>query len=121
MKAGKLKQFLHQPVGQTNQIEAGYQRDVASRPPLGTINVIFTTLRCNVGSCSGVMSVASRPGLKEQTRESKRVRLESSPTLGFSKEDKVGTLQTHDDALVVTLRIGRYDVKRVLVDQGSGV
>ena len=41
--------------------------------------------------------------------------------LSFLNEDKVGTLQPHDDALVVTLRIGGYDVKRVLVDQGSGV
>ena len=30
-----------------------------------------------------------------------------------------GTIQPHDDALVVTLRIGGYDVKRVMVDQGS--
>ena len=40
--------------------------------------------------------------------------------LSFSDEDKIGTIQPHDDALVVTLRIGGYDVKRVLVDQGSG-
>ncbi|XP_030963828.1 uncharacterized protein LOC115984992 [Quercus lobata] len=39
--------------------------------------------------------------------------------LGFSDEDKIGTIQPHDDALVVTLRIGGFDVKRVLVDQGS--
>ena len=39
--------------------------------------------------------------------------------LGFSNEDKVGTIQLHDDALVVTLRIGEYDVKRVMIDQGS--
>ena len=32
----------------------------------------------------------------------------------------MGTLWPHDDALVVTLRIGGYDVKWVLVDQGSG-
>ena len=32
----------------------------------------------------------------------------------------MGTVQPHDDALVVTLRIERYDVRRVLVDQGSG-
>ena len=43
------------------------------------------------------------------------------PTLSFSNEDKVGTLQPHDDALVVTLRIGGYDVKGMLVDLGSGV
>ena len=41
--------------------------------------------------------------------------------MSFSHEDKVGIIQSHDDALVVTLRIGRYDVKRVLVDQGNGV
>ena len=39
--------------------------------------------------------------------------------LGFSDEDKLGTVQPHDNALVVTLRIGGYDVKRVMIDQGS--
>ena len=39
--------------------------------------------------------------------------------MGFSNEDKIGTIQPHDDALVITLRIGGYDVKRVMVDQGS--
>ena len=32
----------------------------------------------------------------------------------------MGTLQPHDDALIVTLRIRRYDVKKILVDQGNG-
>ena len=32
----------------------------------------------------------------------------------------MGTVQPHDDALVVTLQIGGYDVRRVLVDQGNG-
>ena len=36
--------------------------------------------------------------------------------LGFSNEDKLGTVQPHDDALVVTLRIGGYDVKKVMID-----
>ena len=50
----------------------------------------------------------------------KRAKVVALPTLGFSEEDKVGTFQPHDDALVVTLRIEGYDVKRDLVDQGSG-
>ena len=40
--------------------------------------------------------------------------------MSFSNKDKIRTIQPHDDALVVTLRIGDYDVKRVLVDQASG-
>ena len=49
----------------------------------------------------------------------KRVRVEQPLIMGFSDEDKIGTIQPHDDALVITLRIGGYDVKRVMVDQGS--
>ena len=41
--------------------------------------------------------------------------------MSFSEEDKVGTIQPHDDALVITFRIEGYDVKRVMVDQDSRV
>ena len=47
--------------------------------------------------------------------------MEARLALSFFNEDKVGTMQPHDDALVFTLRIGGYDVKKVLVDQGNGV
>ena len=47
--------------------------------------------------------------------------MEIRPVLSYSDEDKVGTIQPHDNTLVITLRIGEYDVKRVLVDQCSGV
>ena len=49
------------------------------------------------------MSVASSLELRDQAQESKRAKLQLSPILGFSKEDKVETIQPHDDALVVTL------------------
>ena len=42
------------------------------------------------------------------------------PALSFSEEDKVGTIQPHDNALVITLRIEGYVVKRVMTDDGSG-
>ena len=45
--------------------------------------------------------------------------MERPLVIGFSDEDKVGTIQPHDDALVITLRIGGYDVERAIVDQGS--
>lgn len=65
------------------------------------------------------MSIVARSGTKEQVPESKKVRIKAWPTLGFSNEDKIGTYQPLDNALMVTLRIGGYDIKRVLVDQGS--
>ena len=72
-------------------------------------------------SCpSRVMSVASL-STEDDNRESKKAKKVASPMLGFSDEDKIGTIQPYDDTLVVTLRIGGYDVKRVLVDQGSAM
>ena len=51
----------------------------------------------------------------------KRVKIGIPLVLGFSDEDKLGTIQPHDDALVVTLRISGYNVKRVMIDQGNVV
>ena len=41
-------------------------------------------------------------------------------TISFDEEDLEGTIQPHDDALVVTARISGFLVKRVMIDQGSG-
>ena len=65
------------------------------------------------------MSVA-RPLAKDVKLVPKRARVEVRPALSFSEEDKVGTIQPHDDALVITLKIRGYNLKRVMVDQGSG-
>ena len=51
----------------------------------------------------------------------KRIKMNVSLVLGFSDEDKLGTIQPHDDTFVVTLRIGGYDVKMVMIDQSSAV
>ena len=64
------------------------------------------------------MSVA-RLYPEDDSHESKRAKSNRSLVMGFSDEGKIGTVQPHDDALVITLRIGGYDVKRVMVDQGS--
>ena len=49
----------------------------------------------------------------------KRVKMNVPLVLSFSDANKLGTIQPHNDALVVTLRIGGYDVKKVMIDQGS--
>ena len=62
---------------------------------------------------------AARLSSKDTNQEPKRARVKRLLVMGFLDKDKVGTIQSHDDALVITLRIGCYDVKRVMVDQGS--
>ena len=95
-----------------------FRGDASSRLPLVTINVIFAAPG-RTGSCpSKVMSVFRYPA-EESSSMPKRVKMGIPLVLGFSDKDKLGTIQSHDDALVVTLRIGGYDVKMVMIDQGS--
>ena len=79
------------------------------------INVIFTALG-RTGSCPSRMMSVVRLSANEDGSEPKRARILTQSTLGFSDEDKAGTIQPHDDALVVTLKIGGYDMRRMLVD-----
>ena len=64
------------------------------------------------------MSIA-RLSLGDINQDPKRAKVEIPLVMGFSDEDKIGTIQPHDNALMITLRIGGYDVKRVMVDQGN--
>ena len=72
---------------------------------MGTINVILVALGRTGSFPSRVMSVTWL-STEDNDRESKRSKKGASPVLGFLDEDKIGTIQPHDDVLVVTLRIG---------------
>ena len=65
--------------------------------------------------------MAMAPDSGDRDRTLKKAKVVAIPILGFAEEDNKGTFQPNDDALVITIRIGGYDIKRVLVDQGSGV
>ena len=115
-----MKQLLHHSSSLGGQANSGFEREIPLRPPLGTINVIFATPG-RTGSCpSRVMSVA-RLSSEDTNQEPKRARVERPLVMGFLNKDKIGTIQPHDDALVITFRIRGYDMKRVIVDQGSAV
>lgn len=88
---------------------------------MGTINVIFTTPRKEPHLASGIMLVSSQVEGPKEEAPSKRPKISDQPIIGFSEDDKFRTIQRHDDALVVTLRIAGYDVKRVMIYQGNGV
>ena len=115
---GRLKHLLRHFSGQGGQTGSAFQGNAASKPPLGTINVIFAAPG-RTGSCpSRVMSVSSYLD-DDPNSMPKRIKTNVPLVLSFSTANKQGTIQPHYDTLVVTLRIGGYDVKRVMVDQGS--
>ncbi|XP_075667260.1 uncharacterized protein LOC142636852 [Castanea sativa] len=123
IRAGKINHLLAKPNGNQEQLDTRKFWGQAPQPSLGTINVILTQPRGDFGNPSRIMSVQNKCGtedVEENHQTNKRLRSSVTLTLGFSDKDKEGTFQPHDDALVVTVRIGGYDVRRVLVDDGSG-
>ncbi|XP_023885177.2 uncharacterized protein LOC111997331 [Quercus suber] len=120
VRDGKLRHLLHHSSGRGSQMSSESQGNDRSKPPLGTINVVFAALRRTRSLPSKVMSVARSPAM-DSCQDPKRAKVAAQLVIGFSDEDKMGTIQPHDDALVITLRIWGYDVKRVMVDQSSAV
>ena len=85
-----MKQLLHHSSSLGGQTDTRPERENPSRP-LGIINVIFAAPG-RMGSCpSRVMSVA-RLSSKDGSHESKRARLDWPLVMGFSDEDKIGTI-----------------------------
>ena len=97
--------------GQGDQSRSGIQGNTSSRPPIGVINVIFAALGRTGSRPFKVMFVARLPA-EHINSGPKTAKVEIQPALSFSGEDKIGTIQPHDDVLVVTLRIGGYDIKK---------
>ena len=104
VREGKLKSLLHHSSGQGNQTSSDSRKNAPSGPLFRTVNVIFAATRKTGSYPSRVMSVV-RLLADEDGSELKRARILPQPTLGFSDEDKAGTIQPHEDTLAVTLRI----------------
>lgn len=72
----------------------------------------------NLNGQKGMLSVVSLSEEEALDQPEKRPR-RALVMITFGETDLEGMSQSHDDALVVTSRIGGFLVKRVMVDQGS--
>ncbi|XP_028080043.1 uncharacterized protein LOC114281690 [Camellia sinensis] len=122
--AGHLDQYINEgmkatPLGQTepNGLAA---LDAA---PQGVINVVH-----------GIIELARVCELREMIKKAEHIRevlsvqpavkkgkTEEKDILTFSSKDLERIQVPYNDALVVTLRVKDFDIKRILIDQGSSV
>ena len=91
VREGRLKHLLYHSSGQGGQTSSAFQGNTASKPPLGTINVIFAAPR-RTGSCpSRVMSVSYYSD-DESNSMPKRIKMNVPLVLSFSDADKQRTI-----------------------------
>ena len=89
------------------------------RPPVGDIRMIIggTTV---TGSSKKARKTYLRMVQNVQTTGSiLKIARRESPIIEFSEDDARRLYHPHDDALIVSLRVGDYNVHRMLVDNGN--
>ena len=120
MKVRYLKEFVVDPRNQ--------EADQGTRPwgnplppPLGVMEVIHAASRGTwVSKRRGMLTVVPVENCMDKQPSKKKLKFTREP-ITFNDDDLEGTIQSHDDALVVIVRINEFIVKRVLIDQRSGV
>ena len=119
VKAGYLKEFMvdsgDRGAGQGIQL-----RGNPLPPLLGVIEVIHAAPgSLTIARRRGVLTIVPVEGCSGIQPSEKKIKLARKP-IAFDDNNLEGTIQPHDDTLVVTAQISGFLVKRVMVDQGSG-
>lgn len=81
--------------------------------------MILLTPGCGGTAGKGVLTVAPSGEPPGAERVGKKARYHEE-AISFGEADLEGTIQPHEDALVITARMSGFDVRRVMIDQGSG-
>ena len=119
MKAGYLKEFV---MDSRNQ-GAGHDAQQKGNPlpsPLRVIEVVHAAPRGTTIIRRGVLTVTPMENCLGEQPSKKKIKIGRGP-IAFDEEDLEGMIQPHEDALAVMMRISGFLVKRMMVDQGSGV
>ena len=119
VRTGYLKEFVMDLRNQETRQGARPQENPLP-PPLGVIEVIHAASRGTlVTQWKGVLTVVLVESCQDEQPSKKKLKFTWEP-INFNDDYLEGTIQPHDNPLVVTVRINGFIVKRVLVNQGSG-
>ena len=118
VKAGCLKELMVD-LGNQSTSQGAQQRGNPPPPPLRVIEVIHAAPRGPIITRRGVLTMVPTGNYAREPSPENKIKIGREP-IAFGNGDFEGTVQPHDDALVVMARISSFLVKRVMVDQGSG-
>ena len=89
------------------------------RPPVGDIRIIIGGTVTTGSSKKAQKTYLKMVQNIQLTGSVPKIAWGESPIIGFSEEDARRLHHPHDDALVVSVRVGDYNVHQMLVDNGS--
>ena len=120
IREGKLQKFINKERTDTNlQEQAPRRENDHSRPPIEDIRMILGGTATTGSSKKARMTYLRMVQNVQLTGSIPKITQRESPIIGFSKEDVRRLHHPHDDALVVSIRVGDYNMHRMLVDNGS--
>uniref|UniRef100_A0A2N9GNE9 Uncharacterized protein n=1 Tax=Fagus sylvatica TaxID=28930 RepID=A0A2N9GNE9_FAGSY len=127
--AGHLDQYINRDLSSKKEVVPDARQPQSSNTPsTGIIHVIHNP------SCSAVSSPSCRSKMQKAAHLRRSFSIQdvvhpaliysvsrgnTEQAISFSDNDLRDVQLPHNNPLVVTLRIGNYDVQRVLIDQGS--
>ena len=122
IREGKLQKFVSKERTNTNLREQAPRRyNKHLRPPIGDIRMIVGGTATTGSSKKARKTYLRMVQNIQLTGSVPKIAHRESPIIGFLEEDARSLHHPHDDTLVVSIRVGNYNVHRVLVDNSSSV
>ena len=123
VKNGHLRQYIDDTKNSHQNNEAP-KLTIKDSAPIGIIDVIHygTTSHDQRGEMRRAAHLREVFQIEDSAQMAPvPLKKESTEQIFFTNQDLEGVQLPHSDALVVTLRIGEFDVKRIFIDPGSSV
>ncbi|XP_075645690.1 uncharacterized protein LOC142616796 [Castanea sativa] len=119
IRRGRLQRFVNKERANPPQNQAPRQDNDRPRQPVRDIRMIVGgTARAGSSKKARKAYIRTIQNVQSASPALGRSRI-GNPPIEFSKVDAQRLHHPHDDALVVTIRAGDYNIHRVLVDNGS--
>ncbi|KAK3017191.1 hypothetical protein RJ639_007842 [Escallonia herrerae] len=117
IKRGQLRKFVAPGEGRQQTPPAMEERE-HQEENAGTINTISGGIAAG-GSSGKARKAYAREVYVTSPPPNKKLKTVPAATITFFDDDSKGIKTPHDDPLVITIKAGNFDVKRVLIDNES--